>query len=84
MSERVEAPLAQVEGGALRGAWSDGVAVFRGVPYAEAPVRFRPSRPARAWSGVRDATAHGPIRRSRDNVSNASWDRSRVRRTRTV
>ena len=44
--------------GDLRGAYENGIAVFRGVPYAAAPVgelRFSPPQPAPAWRGVRDA-----------------------------
>lgn len=40
-----------------------GVRVFRGIPYAEAPVgerRFRPPIPVRRWPGTRPATAFGP------------------------
>ena len=33
---------------------------FRGIPYAEAG-RFEPARAVAAWSGIRDATQHGPI-----------------------
>ena len=50
--------------GALRGATEDGVGVWRGIPYAEQPVgerRFLAPGPAQAWSGVRDATRHGPL-----------------------
>jgi len=39
-------------------------AVFRGIPYAQAPVgplRFRPPARPEAWAGVRPATAYGPI-----------------------
>src|ERR1039458_10144686 len=58
-------PVVATTLGALEGAVAGepGVRVFRGVPYAEAPVgehRFRPPLPARAWSGVRPATAFGP------------------------
>ncbi|MFF5568329.1 carboxylesterase/lipase family protein [Streptomyces sp. NPDC012623] len=50
------------EGRSVTGIREDGVAVFRGIPYAEAPTgagRFAEPRPA-AWTGVRDARAFGP------------------------
>ncbi|MEG3627443.1 carboxylesterase/lipase family protein [Streptomyces poriticola] len=49
--------------GAVRGRWEDGVAVFRGIPYAQPPVggaRFAAPRPPRPWDGIRDADAFGP------------------------
>jgi para-nitrobenzyl esterase len=49
--------------GRLRGSWEAGVAVFRGIPFAEAPVgalRFAAPRPVRGWSGVREALSYGP------------------------
>lgn len=58
------APLARTSLGALRGVVSDGVCVFRGVPYAAAPVgdrRFAPPQPHPGWRGERDATGHGPV-----------------------
>ncbi|MFT4252032.1 MAG: carboxylesterase family protein [Caulobacter sp.] len=61
------APLTSVEAsvgaGALRGYVENGVRVFKGVPYAQAPVgylRWRPPQPARPWTGVREAKAFGP------------------------
>ena len=45
--------------GAVRGAVRDGIATWRGIPYARAP-RFRPPEPT-AWTGERDATAFGPV-----------------------
>ena len=56
-------PAAHVATGQLSGAVEDGVAVFRGVPYAASPVgalRWRAPQPAVAWPGVRDATKFGP------------------------
>jgi para-nitrobenzyl esterase len=50
-------------GGSLRGARSDEVLTFLGIPYAEPPTgknRFRPSVPAAPWSGVKSADAYGP------------------------
>ncbi len=59
-----ETLVVHTRAGALRGAREDGVAVFRGVPYAAPPVgglRFQPPQPVPAWSGERDATRDGPI-----------------------
>lgn len=50
--------------GCLRGRIVNGVAEYRGVPYAAAPVgelRFAPPRPAESWQGVREAVDDGPI-----------------------
>jgi para-nitrobenzyl esterase len=50
--------------GDLRGANENGIAVFRGVPYAAPPVgdlRFQSPQPVPPWHGVRDATKDGPI-----------------------
>ncbi|MEV4513936.1 carboxylesterase family protein [Dactylosporangium sp. NPDC049525] len=57
------APEVRTAAGVLRGSREAGLAVFRGVPYAEPPVgalRFAAPRPARGWTGVRTAVAYGP------------------------
>ncbi len=50
--------------GELRGQAGDGVVTFRAVPYALPPVgarRFAPPSPPAGWTGLRDATRHGPV-----------------------
>jgi para-nitrobenzyl esterase len=57
-------PQASTHTGVLRGRVENGVAVFRGIPYAAPPVgelRFEPPRAAASWQGVRDALEDGPI-----------------------
>ncbi|MFI8165102.1 carboxylesterase/lipase family protein [Streptomyces sp. NPDC085931] len=56
-------PVVSTPHGALRGRYERGVAVFRGIPYAQPPFgprRFRPPEPLPPWDGVRDAGAFGP------------------------
>jgi para-nitrobenzyl esterase len=60
----MDAQIARTSPGDLRGAWHDGIAAFRGVPYASPPVgerRFIAPQSVQGWSGLRDATRHGPI-----------------------
>lgn len=56
------APVADAAAGRLVGAAEGEVAVFRGVPYARAPIgslRWRAPEPLPPWSGARDATRFG-------------------------
>ncbi|MFM7039246.1 MAG: carboxylesterase family protein [Planctomycetaceae bacterium] len=52
------APL-QIASGSLTGEQAGEVRIFRGIPYAAAPVgelRWQPPQPVQPWTGVRDAT----------------------------
>ncbi len=56
--------VATTQYGTVRGAAIEGLAMFKGIPYAAPPVgrlRFRPPRPPESWTGVRDALRWGPI-----------------------
>jgi para-nitrobenzyl esterase len=65
MSPETESPRVTLpHGGRLRGAWAQGVRVFRGVRYAKAPVgerRFAAPVPEAPWSGERDAVDTAPM-----------------------
>ena len=55
--------LAHTTTGTVRGVVESDHRLFAGIPYAAPPVgplRFRPPAPAKAWTGVRDATKPGP------------------------
>ena len=50
--------------GQVRGHVSEGVAAFKGIPYAASPFgpnRFQPPRPPQSWDGVRDALEYGRV-----------------------
>ncbi|MGO8756523.1 MAG: carboxylesterase family protein [Terracidiphilus sp.] len=56
-------PTVKVEQGKLAGTIEDGLAVYRGVPFAAPPVgdlRWRPPQPATKWDGVRQADKFAP------------------------
>ncbi|MEU7898283.1 carboxylesterase family protein [Nonomuraea sp. NPDC049152] len=49
--------------GRVRGVLDDGVAAFKGIPYAKSPfgaLRMAAPVPADAWDGIRDAIGFGP------------------------
>jgi para-nitrobenzyl esterase len=58
------APTVTLTNGTLSGTVEDGVAVWRGIPYAAAPagaLRWKAPQPASPWSGTRAATSFGPV-----------------------
>lgn len=50
----------RVADGDLQGGTRNGIAVFRGIPYAAVRARLRTPEPTVPWRGVRDATSFGP------------------------
>jgi para-nitrobenzyl esterase len=56
-------PTIAVTGGQIHGGTLDkGGAVFKGIPFAQAPagdLRWREPAPVKAWNGVREATSFG-------------------------
>ena len=56
-------PEVSTRAGRVRGRHENGVAVFRGIPFAEPPDgqrRFQAPEPTAPWEGVRPATEFGP------------------------
>ena len=56
-------PVVTVAQGRLRGSERDGVASFKGVPFAAPPFgehRFAAPAPPTSWDGERAATEYGP------------------------
>ena len=50
--------------GSIKGVMQNGLHIFRGIPYAAAPVgerRWQPPQPVEPWSGIRRADAFGTI-----------------------
>ena len=53
----------RVEGGLVAGTSEDGLAVYRGIPFAAPPagdLRWRAPQPAAKWRGVRQAAKFAP------------------------
>jgi para-nitrobenzyl esterase len=63
ISAAADLPAIAVTGGLIRGSALDkGGAVFKGVPFAQAPagdLRWREPAPVKAWPGVRETIAFG-------------------------
>jgi para-nitrobenzyl esterase len=65
------------EYGLVQGASENGITVYRGIPFAAAPVgdlRWRPPQPAPKWKGVREASAFAADPYQGDGKGNVSED----------
>jgi hypothetical protein len=61
----------------LQGAAEDGLTVYRGIPFAAAPVgelRWRVPQPAVKWDGVRETVKFAPDPYQGDGKGNVSED----------
>ena len=59
----IKRPVVETESGRAEGIIEDGIAAFRGLPYAASPVgnlRFAAPQPHPKWPGLRDASRPGP------------------------
>ena len=67
--------------GPIRGLWADadqGIAAFRGIPFAKPPVgelRWRPPAPVEPWDAVRSAENFGPACYQATDMENFVWSR---------
>ena len=60
----IQVAVAETSRGRVRGIITDGVRVFKGIPYGastEGANRFVGARPPVPWSGIRDAISFAPI-----------------------
>lgn len=53
-------PEVRLAAGAVRGRLEGGLAIFKGIPYAEPPARFAAPEPVAPWKGTREALSYGP------------------------
>ncbi len=61
-SQNQNLAIVQVDGGRIEGAIEDGIAVYKGIPYAAPPIgelRWKAPQPVIPWSGVKQAKKYG-------------------------
>lgn len=63
VSGALENPI-QIDSGLVSGTVTDGLSIYKGIPFATPPVgnlRWKPPQPAAPWQGVRQCTEFGPV-----------------------
>jgi len=71
----MQAPIVELSSGRIRGRHSEGICVFKGIPYGgptSGSGRFRAPLPPEPWSGVKDALDYGDRAPQRDDPMEAS------------
>lgn len=62
--DEVDGPVIKTSSGLVQGVVHEGIHIFRGIPYAVAPVgqrRWRPSQLKQPWTGLYEAKTYGAI-----------------------
>jgi para-nitrobenzyl esterase len=86
-AESGHSPVAKTRHGELEGVWADeaaGIAVYRGVRFAQPPVgelRWRPPMPVEAWDGTEMADAFGPACWQARNADDSVYSRGNLERS---
>src|SRR5512140_2829192 len=68
--------VVQTSNGKLQGTLQNGVASFKGVPFAQPPVgdlRLKPPQPAKSWTGIRKADAFSAGCMQHKDISRGPW-----------
>jgi para-nitrobenzyl esterase len=68
--------VVQTHSGKLQGTEKNGVASFKGVPFAQSPIgdlRFKPPLPPKSWSGIRKADAFSAGCMQHKDISRRPW-----------
>jgi para-nitrobenzyl esterase len=63
VTANAQVTTARVSGGQVEGTAANGIAAFKGIPFAAPPVgdlRWKKPAPVVAWSGVKKATTYAP------------------------